>query len=34
MAVVIGCGLAGLAAAARLSDAGWRVNVLEKDESV
>lgn len=33
-AVVIGGGLAGLAAAARLSDAGWRVNVLEKDESV
>lgn len=33
-AVVIGGGLAGLAAAARLCEAGWRVKVLEKDGAI
>jgi protoporphyrinogen oxidase len=32
-AVVIGGGLAGLAAAARLAGAGWHVNVLEKSDT-
>lgn len=33
-AVVIGGGLAGLAAAARLAESGWRVKVLEKEDTV
>ena len=33
-AVVIGAGLAGLAAGAALSDEGWRVLVLEKEDAV
>jgi protoporphyrinogen/coproporphyrinogen III oxidase len=33
-AVVIGGGLAGLSAAARLADGGWRVHVLEKESQV
>ena len=33
-AVVVGAGVAGLTAAATLSEAGWRVVVLEKEEDV